>query len=178
MADNLQTVVLGDQAVQVSAADTAKIEAFKVSQAKALSDAETAHIAAIEAKDEEIGTLKADLKTAKDGALDQAGIDKLVSDRVALVSTVAKIAKDVKPEGLSDGDLRKAAVAHKLGDEAVSDASDAEIKGMFAVVARDAGKGDPVADAIKSGVTVATDARAEYVKGLGTAYLQPVGKGA
>lgn len=151
MSDAQTTVVVGDKAVQVSAADAAILDAFKASMTKELSDAKAAHKTEINAKDEEIGTLKADLKKAQDSAPDQSAIDKMVADRAALVSTVAKVAKDVKPDGMSDADLRKAAVAAKLGDEEVKDVSDAEIKGMFAVVARDADKSDPVAAALKDG---------------------------
>lgn len=158
MADTMQNVVLGDKAVPVAAAHVADVEKFKADTAKALADVDASHKAAIEAKDEEIGTLKADLQKAKDAQPDPAALDKMVADRAALVTTVAKIAKDVKPEGLSDADLRKAAVVAKLGDDAVKDASDAEISGMFKVIAKDAGKTDPVADALtKNTHTAAND---------------------
>ena len=80
--------------------------------------------------------------------------------------------------GLSDAAFRKAAVVTVLGDAALTGKPDAYIDAYFDILSEDAAKGDPVADALTTGVTVATDARAEYVKSLGTAYLQPVGKGA
>lgn len=107
--------------------------------------AENEHTARIEAKDEEIGKLKADLQTAKDALPKPADLDKMVADRADLVAKVKTIAKDVKPEGLSDDELRKAAVKAKLGDAAIDGASDAEIRGMFRAISADsAPKDDPV----------------------------------
>ena len=171
MADTMQTVVLGDQAVQVSAADTAKIEAFKASQAKALSDAETAHKAALAAKDAELATKDAEIEKMKAAALSGADLDKRVADRAKLIGDAAKIAKDVKVDGLSDAEIRKAVVTAKLGDAAITDKSDAYIEARFDVLAEDAGK-DPVADAIKSAAPVTTqtaDADKAYAENL--AYL-------
>lgn len=157
MSDALKTVVLGDKAVQVSVADVAAIEAFKADSAKALADAKAEHDKAIAAKDEEIGKLKADLKTAQDAA--KIDVDKLVADRSELVEAVKAIDAKIEPAGRSDADLRKAAVAAKLGDDMVKDASDAEILGMFKAIAKDVATSDPVRDALKGGVkTVANDA--------------------
>lgn len=150
MTDVLKTVVLGDKAVQVAVSDVAAIEQFKADSAKVLVDVKAAHEAAIAAKDEEIGKLKADLKTAQDAA--KIDVDKLVADRAQLVEAVKAIDAKIETGGKSDADLRKAAVASKLGDEMVSDASDAEILGMFKAVAKDAKTTDPVADAIRAGI--------------------------
>lgn len=182
MSDAQKTVVLGDEAVQVSAADAAKIDAYKRDQAKALADAEAKHREAIEAKDQEIGTLKADLKKAKDAAITPDKITKLVADRVALETTVRAIDADIALEGVSDADLRKQAVAKALGDEMVADASEAEIAGMFKAVAKDAEKGDKFADGMKSGVksstgsTVADEAYAENITALSTAWMGAAAK--
>jgi hypothetical protein len=176
MSDALKTVVLGDKAVQVAVTDVAVIDAFKADSAKtiadaakALADAETAHKAAIAAKDEEIGTLKADLKKAQDSAPKPADLDKMVADRVALVTTAKAVFADLKPENLSDADIRKAAVAHKLGDEAVKDAPEAEITGMFKALAKDVKTVDPFANVVKDGLTTANDDDANK------AYLAMVG---
>lgn len=148
----MSTVVLGDKAVQVAASDAPAIEAFKAETAKKIADAETAHAAAIKAKDEEIGTLKADLKKAQDAAPKPADLDKMVADRVALVTAAKAIDKDIVTDGKSDLDIRKAAVAAKYGDEFVKDASEGEIAGMFKALTKDAGstRSDPVHDALKS----------------------------
>lgn len=150
----LTTVVLGDKAVQVAATDAAVFEQFKTDSAKALSDAESKHTAAIAAKDEEIGKLKVDLKAAQDAAV--IDVDALVSARSELVGKVKAIDAKIEVTGKSDADLRKAAVAAKLGDAMVADASEAEIAGMFKAISGTAAS-NPVADAIKGGVKAVGD---------------------
>jgi hypothetical protein len=176
MADNLQTVVLGDKAVQVADKDVPIIELFKTSAATdkaklvsdhaavvaakdaAIADAEKAHKAAIAAKDEEIGTLKADLKKAQDAALKPEDIDRLVADRSTLVATIKSIDSKIEIKG-TDADLRRAAVKAKLGDEMVKDASDAEITGMFKAIAKDVKPADPFRDVMAGGLAhTVTDA--------------------
>jgi len=152
----LKAVVLGDAVAQVAVTDVAAVEKFKADSAKALKDAQDAHAAAIATKDEEIGKLKADLKTAQDAA--NIDVDALVAARSELVSKVKAIDAKIDPAGKSDAELRKAAVAAKLGDAMVKDASDAEITGMFKAIAKDAKPGNPVADAIARGVQPAGDA--------------------
>ena len=143
MAD-MKTVVLGDKAVQVANTDVLAIEQYKADMTKKLGDAELARKAAIDAKDAELGALKVELQKAKDAA--NIDVDALV----AIVTA-----------GKSDAELRKAAVASKLGDAALGGASEAEIKGMFTVLARDAATGgNPVRAALASGVQRMGDAAA------------------
>ncbi|MFN3833399.1 MAG: DUF2213 domain-containing protein [Allorhizobium sp.] len=139
---------------------------------KKLSDAEAAHKAALTAKDEEIGTLKADLKKAQDAALKPEDVDRLVADRAALVETIKAIDSKIEIKG-SDAELRRAAVKSRLGDEMVKDASDAEVSGMFKAIAKDMKQADPFRDAMKGGVKqpvndrqAASDAYAGYVENL------------
>lgn len=146
----LKTIVLGDQAVQVAVSDMAAIEAYKTTMTKNLADAVADKKKVEEDKDEEIGKLKAELKTAKDAA--EIDVDKLVADRTALIAQVKAVDSSIDPAGKSDGDLRKAAVRAKMGDAAIADASDAEISGMFKVLAASGGARNPVADAIKHGI--------------------------
>lgn len=177
MSDALKTVVLGDKAAQVAVADAQIIEQFKVDQAKKLADAETAHNAVVEAKDEEIGNLKADLKKAQDAAITPEKMTAMVADRVALETTVRAIDADINTANVSDADLRKAAVAKVLGDDMVKDASDAEITGMFKAVAKDAAKGDQFAAAVRDGIqsgadmTVADKAYADNISHLSNAWM-------
>lgn len=154
MSDALKTVVLGDKAVQVAVTDVAAIEQFKADSAKALADAESKHTAAIEAKDEEIGELKVKLQKAEDAA--NIDVDALVAARSDLVAQVKAIDAKIEPKGLTDGELKKAAVAAKLGDAMVQDASDAEISGMFKAIAS-AAPTNPVADAIQHGIKTNDD---------------------
>lgn len=167
MSDQTKPVALGDSIVQVAVSDVAAIEKFKADSAKALSDTVAKHSAAIEAKDEEIGKLKADLKEAKDAAT--IDVDALVAARTELVGAVKAIDAKIDPTGMSDAQLRKAAVASKFGDEMVADASDAEINGMFKAIAKDAKPKDPVADAMKYGFSdnqPMNDAHNDYVARL------------
>lgn len=152
MADSTKSVILGDAVVQVPVTDAALIEQFKKDSAKALTDAKAEHKTAIEAKDEEIGTLKADLAAAKAAAV--IDVDKLVADRSALVTQVKAIDAKIDPAGKTDAELRKAAVASRLGDEMVADAGESEINGMFKAIAKDAKPADPVRDAFSRGTHV------------------------
>src|SRR5690625_463571 len=160
-----KTVVLGDKAVQVLAEDAAEVERFKDATTQALADAEAQHKTAIEAKDEEIGKLKADLKAAQDAAV--IDVDALVAARSELVTQVKAIDASIDPTGLTDAELRKAAVVAKLGDELVADAGEAEITGMFKAIAKDAKPSDPVRDAFgKATDTSISDSRQRYLDRL------------
>lgn len=154
MTDQLKTVVLGDKAVQVAVTDVAAIEQFKADSAKALADAEAKHTAAIAAKDEEIGNLKAELKAAQDAA--NIDVDALVAARTELVNKVRAIDANIVVDGKSDNELRRAAVASRYGVDFVKDSSDAEIAGMFKALAKDVK--NPVADAIRTGIRPIGDA--------------------
>ena len=151
----LKPVVLGDAVAQVAVGDIAAVEAYKVTMTKKLADAEAAKKAAEDKKDEEIGELKAKLKKAEDAAI--VDVDALVAARSALVAQVKAVDAAIEVAGKSDAELRKLAVKSKLGDAAIADASDAEISGMFKVLAAGAGKSNPVADAISTGVKTVGD---------------------
>lgn len=150
-----KTIVLGDAAVQVAVSDLAAVEAYKVAMTKKLADSEAAKKAAEDKKDEEIGELKAKLKKAEDA--DVVDVDALVAARSALVAQVKAVDAAIEVAGKSDAELRKLAVKSKLGDAAIADASDAEISGMFKVLAAGAGKANPVADAISTGIQTVGD---------------------
>lgn len=165
----LKTVVLGDKAVQVAVGDLAAIEAFKSEMTKKLADSEAALTAAVAEKDEQIGTLKAELVKAQDAA--NIDVDALVAARTELVAQVKAIDSAIEVAGKTDAALKKEAVAKKLGDAFVVNANDAEISGMFkALTAGVVAEKNPVADAIKGGVSTpvsdAAKAQADYVARL------------
>lgn len=187
MADNLRKVLVDGLQVETTDAGAAAIEKLtkdkadlagkladvEKAYASAVADTATAHEKADAAKDEEIGALKADLRKAQDAVPSPEALSKLVADRAALEATVKAIAKDVKTEGVSDADIRKAAVAAKLGDEMVKDASDAEIAGMFKAIAKDAATSDPVRAALLNRDTktnVTDNGQAAYEKRLADAW--------
>lgn len=162
MTDILRTVVVDGLSVSTTDQGAQAIEKLtndlKASAAK-LTDAEKVHTDAIAAKDaeiakrdEEIGTLKADLKKAQDAAPKPEDLDRMVADRAALVTVVKAIDAKIDPAGMTDADLRKAAVTAKLGEETVKDASDAEISGMFRAISKDVDVSDAFASTVKDGV--------------------------
>lgn len=154
MTDQLKTVVLGDKAVQVAVTDVAAIEQFKADSAKALADAQSKYQTDIAAKDTRIGELTVELQQAKDAA--NIDVDALVSARTELVSQVKAIDSAIDAKGKTDAQLRKEAVAKKLGDAAVADANDDQIAGMFKVLAAQKPT-NPVADAFRTGITQTND---------------------
>ena len=148
MSDNLVSVVLGDNAVQVAVDASKTIEKFKADQVKALADAEAKHAKAIADKDKELGEKDAEIEKLKGQVVDDAALDKLVASRADVVAKAKGIAKDVKTDGVSDADIRRAAVASKLGDEKVKDKSDDYVSGLFDHLAADAKLADPVRTAL------------------------------
>jgi hypothetical protein len=153
MTEALRTVVVDGLSVQTTdqgAQAIAKLIKDLESSAAKFTDADTTHKAAIAAKDEEIGSLKAENQKLKDAAPKPEDLDKLVADRSALVTVIKAIDSKIEIRG-SDADLRRAAVKSKLGDEMVKDASDAEISGMFKAIAKDVKPVDSFAAVVKDG---------------------------
>jgi hypothetical protein len=154
MTDALRTVVVDGLSVQTTdqgAQAITKLQKDLESSAAKIVSNDAAHTAAIIAKDEEIGSLKADLKKAQDAVLKPEDLDKLVADRHVLASIIKAIDSKIEIKG-TDADLRRAAVKAKLGDDMVKDASDAEISGMFKAVAKDIKPADPFASVVAGGL--------------------------
>lgn len=179
MSDALKTVVLGDKAAQVAVADAQIIEQFKADSAKALADAQTAHDAAIAAKDAAIAKIEAERDGLKAKVLSDADIDARVAARADLV-TKAKAIADADFTGKTDAEIRKAAVAAKLGDAAIEGKSDAYIDARFDILCEDATPADPLRDALKDAQPVkdarakAEEARAARHKSLMDGWNAPV----
>lgn len=163
MSDALKTVVLGDKAVQVAIADVAAIEQFKTDSAKALSDAKSAHDAAIAVKDAEIAKKDAEIDALKAKVFDAAALDAAVKARGDLIAKARVIAADVKTDGLSDAEIRKAVVVAKFGDS-MKEKSGAYIDARFDVLAEDAAGSDQVRDALTNLKPVIGDAKAQADK--------------
>ena len=158
MADAIQTRTVTIDGLSVVTTD-AGAQALEKLQGQ-ITDAQTALAAKdgeLEAKDEEIGTLKADVKKLTDAALTPEKMTQMVADRVALETLVKAIAPTVDSTNVGDADLRKAAVASTYGDEMVKDAGDAEISGMFKALAKDIKPVDAFADSVKGGLKVVTN---------------------
>lgn len=138
-------------------------------------DAEKAHQTALAAKDADLAKKDAEIDALKAKVLSDADIDKKVQSRADLVTVAKAIAKDVKCDGLSDADIRKAVVIAKVGDAAIKDKPAAYIDARFDLLVEDAAKGaaDPFAAVVKDGLKPAdgadktvTDAYAAMLKDL------------
>lgn len=163
MADALRKVLVDGLQVETTDAGAQAIEKLQKDLASSAAKIETLtadHAKAIAAKDAELAKKDAALDAEKAKVLDAAALDKLVQARGDLIAKAKAIAADVKVEGLSDAEIRKAVVVAKLGDEAVKDKAEAYIDARFDILAEDAAKNvDPVRGALKDGVkTVANDA--------------------
>lgn len=154
MSDALRTVVVDGLSVSTTdqgAQAITKLQKDLESAAAKLSDAEMKHQAALAAKDAELAKKDAEIDDLKGKVLDAAALDKLVQARGDLIATAKAIAADVKVEGLSDAEIRKAVVVAKLGGEAVKDKAEAYIDARFDILAEDAAKNvDPVRAALQS----------------------------
>lgn len=169
MPDNLRNVMVDGLSVQTTDQGAQAIDKLIADRDAAndkLAQQTKDHNDAIKAKDAELAKKDAELDDAKGKVLDQAAIDKLVADRATLEATALKIDKDIKPNGMSDADLRKAVVQSKLGDDAIKDKPEAYIDARFDILAEDAGKTDQFRDTMKGGAvqTGSNDAIAERQK--------------
>lgn len=159
MADTLRTVVVDGLSVSTTDQGAQAIEKLtkdRDAAKQAIADAEKAHADAIAAKDKELAKKDAENDELKAKVLSDADLDKRVQDRAALIDKARSIAADLKCEGLSDAEIRKAAVQAKLGDDAVKDKAEAYIDARFDILVEDTGAGkDSFADTVKSGVQTA-----------------------
>lgn len=141
----LRTVIVDGLSVETTDQGAQAIDKLQKDNAALrtqMSDAAAKSQKDLEEKDKELAKKDAALDDAKAKVLDQAGIDKLVADRVALEAVAAKLAPTVKPAGLSDSALRVAVVKAKLGDALPADklANDTYVQARFDMLAEDAAK--------------------------------------
>lgn len=119
MADTpMKTVVLGDQAVQIAAADAQIAEAYKAATAKQIADAKAAHDAALAAKDKELAAKDAQIDGLKAKVVDGAALDALVAERSSLIAKAKAIAPAVVTDGKSAAEIKKAVVVAMRGPDA------------------------------------------------------------
>ncbi|MDK4720123.1 DUF2213 domain-containing protein [Rhizobium sp. CNPSo 3968] len=131
---------------------------------KQIADLQTAageHTKAIAAKDAELAKRDAKIDELQGKILSDADLDKRVQARADLITVAKAIAKDVKTEGLSDADIRKAVVVAKVGDSAIAGKAPAYIDARFDLLVEDVKKAagtDPLAKALADGVHSTADA--------------------
>lgn len=138
----LKTIIVDGLPVETTDAGEAavnKLRGMLDTSAKALETAQRDHSTAIAAKDSELAKKDAEIDALKAKVLSDADLDKRVAARAGLLDTAKRIAKDVKTDGLTDAEVRRAVVVARLGDAAVKDKSDDYIGARFDILAEDAG---------------------------------------
>ncbi|WP_300396415.1 DUF2213 domain-containing protein [Henriciella sp.] len=108
----------------------------------------------VKTKDTELGKKDAEIEDLKSKQFDDAKLDQMVADRADIVAKAKAIAPNLKTDGVSNADLKKQAVAAKLGDEKVKDKSDDYVAGLFDHLTADAKPRNPLSDGIKDSKVV------------------------
>lgn len=138
---------------------------------------------AISTKDGEIAALKQKLT---DAAVTDAKLDAMITERMTVIDAARPLlAKDFSFSGRSLADIRRLAVAAKLGDAAVKDMDDAQVSGAFRVYSTGNGGARTLADGMTGALrqtgnnnqVAANDAEsayAEMVKRNSEAYKTPI----
>ena len=145
-----------------------KIADAKNEAVKALNDAKVAHDAAIATKDAELAKKDAEIDALKAAKLSDAEIDAKVQARSDLLAKAKSVA-DTDFTGLSDADIKKAAVVAKLGDAAIEGKTEAYIDARFDILVESADKQDPFANAMNDGqpqTKVADHGQSEYEQSI------------
>lgn len=107
---------------------------------------------ALGGKDNELGAKAAEVEKLKEKAVDSAMLDALVADRAAVMAKARAISPGLEPTGRSNGEIRRIAVAARLGDAAVSGRSDDYVLGLFDHLSAGAAAPDPLRRTISAGV--------------------------
>lgn len=98
----------------------------------------TAHAAALATKDGELAKKDAEIDGLKSKVLDDAALDKAVTERADLVAAAKAICADVETTGKSAADIRKEVVTKIVGADAVAGKSAAYVDARFDVLVEDA----------------------------------------
>jgi len=136
--------------IQKWLADADKALAAKQAELdKALADAK--------AKDTELGKKDAEIEDLKSKQFDDAKLDQMASDRAEIVAKAKTIAPQLKTDGVKNAEIKKQAVAAKLGDEKVADKSEEYISALFDHLTPDTKQSNPLSDAIESSTPSSPD---------------------
>lgn len=154
------------------------MEAASAKHTTAIAEVMKAHQEAMAAKETALGTKDAELVDARNKIVPDAKLDALVADRSAVIARAKAIAPAVVTDGKSNVELRRAAVAMKLGDAKVKDTSDDYVQGLFDHLGADVKTPDTLRDAIRDGAPAfvgdakaVTDALAARAARFNTGYL-------
>lgn len=147
---SVQTTDQGAQAIDKLQKDNAALQAK-------LDAKDTDHAKALSAKDAELDAKDEKIKKLEDSQLSDADIDKRVADRAELVQKAKTLASDADFAGMSDDEVRKAAVVAIVGDKALEGKDQHYINARFDIEcenaadsgSKNAGGAQAVADAVK-----------------------------
>lgn len=170
---DLKTLIVDGLTVETTDTGVAAIQKIaddKNLVVKQLADAKAEHETAINAKDAELAKKDAEIDALKAAKLSDAEIDAKVQARSDLLAKAKSVA-DTDFTGLSDADIKKAAVVAKLGDAAIEGKTEAYIDARFDILVESADKSDPFANAMNDKQTTVTDnGQAEYEENLRNAW--------
>lgn len=147
----LRTVTLDGLPIETTDAGAQAIERLQKDAEtlrKQMADAAAEHDKAVKAKDAELAKKDAEMDKLKEQVLSADQLDQRVQERADLLSTAQRIA-DVNYKGKTDAEIKRLAVTHKLGDEAVKDKPEAYIDARFDILAEDAQGENPANDALR-----------------------------
>lgn len=142
------TVEMSDTAIQVVQRVLGQFDAAKTELATAQTKIGEL-TATVSTKDGEIAALK---QQVADSKMTPQQLDAAVRARSAVIADAkAILGKDPTIDGKTDVDIKREAVAAKLGDDSKS-MDDAAISGAFSVLAKSVSKTDPVREVVIDGV--------------------------
>lgn len=146
MADLRNIMVDGLQVETTDAGATAitKLQSALADAMSAKEKADKEHGEKMAEKDKELASKDAAIAKLEADKLTDAALDARVAARAELVAKAQKVADGIATAGLSDADIRKAAVAKVLGDAAIEGKGAAYIDARFDILVEDAEKADPV----------------------------------
>ncbi|MFU7227354.1 DUF2213 domain-containing protein [Pseudomonas aeruginosa] len=136
------TIETTEQGAQVIEKLQKQLEDTKSYNLKLISD----HDSALAKKDSDLAKKDAEIDGLKAKVLNDAAIDKLVTERADLLALAVQIA-DGDYAGKSPAEIRKAVVVAKLGDAAIAGKTEAYIDARFDLLVEDANV-DPVRRAL------------------------------
>jgi uncharacterized protein len=164
---DLKTVVVGDKAVQVAAADADVITKMIADHAAKVAEMQTE----IEARDAAIGEKMGEIENLKKSQLTDADIEAAAEKRAEVVTKAAKMVDGLDAKGKNVLDIQREALATVYGDEAAKEFPEAAVETMFNVIDADNRKADPVRDTLKDAKKQEVkDSQAEYEARLADAW--------
>lgn len=149
MADNLRKVVVDGLTIEVTDQGA---EAIAKLSAK-LADAQSTLDMSREEWEKKMDALKAEMDALKEKEVTDSMLDAMVTERSELIATAKSIA-DADYLGKTPMQIRRAAVAAKLGDKAIEGKSEAYVDARFDILVEDSKKqpADPMSAALRSSV--------------------------